>query len=238
MGSTIVKAVGLSCTTSLTIRQAGWGRLQWKEAKTTMKIMTCPSCGTQMRPVPVVWKQGTSVGGSSTFGLGYAGGDLVPFAAGTSSQTQNRFAAELGPPEPRGLGSGSVLLVVLSIIAVLSTSVVLAVSIMLAVGIERGGNVLSLVLLPVLIAFVFVFFIGRTWWKNRIWNNTVWPKEYEEWENGQICINCGYWPVAPRLRAAESEHAPYVDQFAPPAQRPQPHVRAMPTPPPPPPSYR
>ena len=192
-----------------------------------MNMITCPNCGTQMRPTPVVWKQGTSVGGSSTFGVGFAGGQLVPVVAGTSSRSQSRFAAELGPPKMRELGYDSMLLIAFA-----------AVSPLIAIWLSGFASPVTSVFSIVTFDAVLLLPVGLSWRRNNIWNRNVYPIAYTDWENSQVCMNCGHGPVIPRQHYSAVQVDPaYRDPVAPPIQDRQPSLR-MPQPPLLPPGFR
>ena len=141
-----------------------------------MNMMKCPNCGNQMRPTSVVWKQGTNVGGSTSFGAGYADGNIVPFAAGTSSHSQTKFAAELGPPKTFEVGFGSVLWFLL-----FSFFAVGSVGLWFAVGRLGVAHFLLFFVISVVCCLGLIYF-ARVLWRDHIWNKNVYPKEYAAWK--------------------------------------------------------
>jgi len=189
-------------------------------------MMNCPNCGSQMRPTPVVWKQGTSVGGSTTVGVGYADGHLVPFSAGTSSHSQTRFAAELGPPETHEIRC----LGMLGFVLFSGHSVVLFYN-----GIDDGSGHFNFWMVAAALVFVVpVVFIVRKWWQNHLWNKNIYPRKYAAWKNSQVCMNCGYGPVLPAQNQGPVPVYPlYQNQVEPPPNLRTAKLRVPPPPPPP-----
>jgi len=194
-----------------------------------MNMMNCPNCGNQMRPTPVVWKQGASVGGSTTFGAGYANGSFVPFAAETSSQSQTRFAAELVPPETYEIGCGSVLLFLLFLL--FSLFAVGYGLIRFAYGYVGIGHLFIFFVLSLVLCMVSIY-IAHDWWRDHLWNKNVYPKKYAAWKNSQVCMNCGYRQVMPlQNQAVPPVYSPNQDQMEPPIQPRRAKLRVPPPPP-------
>jgi len=100
-----------------------------------MPLFNCPNCGQQMRPVPVVWKQGTSYGTGASVGGALVGRHLVPFMSGSSSTTQTNFAGELAPPEQRQPTASLLLVAIL-----LGLPAIAAAILALWLSIEPGGG--------------------------------------------------------------------------------------------------
>ena len=141
---------------------------------------TCPQCGSEnIQRFSVAFRGGASTIDTKTSatGVGFGGGHLGVGVGGahTTGVQMTQLAQEVAPPAKKGYLFPIIISIVAYFILGFTDSFL--------------GNTVSHIL-------SILGFAGCIWlfaYKNTyLWNKTVWPELYNQWEHSWVCLKCGH----------------------------------------------
>ncbi len=166
----------------------------------TQHTYSCPRCQSEnFQSFPIIFESGTSSSHFSAVGIGVGSGNYHDATIyGGSGQTRSALANRVAPPS-RADSTGAVLLLVFSVVLFMIVAVggVFLYSIWRDAKTEHAteASLLCAVifLAPCLVLGLFFFSKSqRDIAKAARFNESRWPRLYDEWERSFLCLRCGF----------------------------------------------
>jgi hypothetical protein len=159
----------------------------------------CPNCGSSgVQSAPMVYQSGT-VRMRGIVTMGESGGVGKPNFGLLDSTSSSLIAQRVRPPVKKTTGC---IVVFLQIGVGIFSIMLLPVAVLLWVcPAEKWQKIaMSLGLIVPVALIIFAFSLLNRWGKGiAVYNNKIWPMEYETWRNSWLCHRCGHvWKLATR----------------------------------------